>query len=152
VGEELDRAWRYLRSAGRPRITRRDLASDAVAGFLADLREELVGASTWPEPNLTLFDATERPALRGRSDLSQTARVPTPRQHTKLSGDLLDWARAGVEFRRGTGEPELTLLDWINEAVRQALVRDAERLPGYPTLRQALTARYGEPEESGEAK
>jgi hypothetical protein len=35
------------------------------------------------------------------------------RQHTKAPGELLDWARAGVEHRRANGEPELQLLDWI---------------------------------------
>lgn len=68
--------------------------------------------------------------------------MQTPRQHSKVSGDLLDWVRVGIEFRRGAGEPELTLLDWIDDAVRQALARDSERLPGYP-MSKALGCRYG---------
>ena len=63
------------------------------------------------------------------------------RQHTKVPGELLDHARAGVEYRRTHGEPDLTLLDWIAHAVAAQLAADAARFPGYPTL-DALAQRY----------
>jgi hypothetical protein len=91
---------------------------------------------------LSLFDV-ERPALTGRNNLSQLPRVPMDRQHTKVPGELLDHPRAGVEYRQAHGEPSLTLLDWIAEAISVALAADAVRFPDYPSLDEALTRRYG---------
>ena len=84
-----------------------------------------------------------RPSLTGRADLAQTPRVPMDRQHTKVPGDLLDHARAGVEHRRAHGEPRLTLLEWMANAVQAALDADAAQFPDYPTLDDALFRRYG---------
>ncbi len=91
VGEELEAAWRYLRSTGRPRVTRRDLASAGIANYLAALRDELVDGEPWPEPNLTLFDAEERSRVHGRTDLSRTPRVPTPRVCAVWTARFLSW-------------------------------------------------------------
>ena len=40
----------------------------------------------------------------------------------------------------------LTLLDWIAEALGAQLATDAGRLPGYPSLEEALSRRYGSEE------
>lgn len=142
VGEELQAAWRYLRSSESTRLTRLELASACITAGLADMRDERDLGDEWPEPTLALFEAEQR-RLTGRNDLSRMPRVPMPRQHTKVPGELLDWARAGVEHRRANGEPELALLDWITEALRAQLASDAERFPGYPKLDEALRQRYG---------
>jgi hypothetical protein len=34
-------------------------------------------------------------------------------------------------------------VEWVNAAVRAALEAEAARLPGYPTLDEALAQRYG---------
>ncbi len=142
AGEELQRAWRYLRAAGDPRLTRRDLASEAIAAHLDALREKLELGDEWPEA-LRLFDVESSAARTGRNDLAQLPRVPMARQHTKVPGELLDHARAGIAHRRGHGEPDLTLLDWITAAFASALAADADRYPGYPTEAEASTMRYG---------
>lgn len=144
TGEELQRAWRYLTTSGRGRLTRRELASEAIARHLAGLRGALGLGGEWPEPNLTLFE-TEPRSLTGRNELSQLPRVAQARQHTKVPGDLLDWARAGVEARRAAGETDLTLVEWMEEAMTAQIRRDAERLPEYPSLPDALKQRYGPP-------
>lgn len=145
VGEELDRAWRYLRATGDSRLSRKELASEGIAAHLDVLRENLGLGEEWPEANLSLFEL-DRPARTGRNQLAQSARVPMDRQHTKVPGELLDHARAGVEYRRSHGEPDLTLLDWIAEALGAQLAADTERLPGYPSLEEALSRRYGSEE------
>jgi len=142
TGEELQRAWRYLRSLDDPRLTRRDLASEAISSHLAALREKLELGEQWPDANLRLFDV-EPQARTGRNDLAQLPRVRVPRQHTKAPGELLDHARAGVEYRQTHGEPDLTLLDWIGAALQSALDADQARYPGYPTQAEALEQRYG---------
>lgn len=51
--------------------------------------------------------------------------------------------RAGVQYRRAHGEPELQLVEWMNAAVLAALEADADRFPGFPTLPEAIATRYG---------
>lgn len=144
VGEELQRAWRYLRAAGDSQLSRKDLASEAIAGHLDALRESLGVREEWPEANLSLFEMA-RPARTGRSQLAQGRRVPLDRQHTKVPGELLDHARAAVEYRRARGEADLTLLDWIGNAMAAQLAAEAAQLSDYPSLDEALQRRYGPP-------
>jgi hypothetical protein len=143
VADELYKAWLYLRTqSGNQRLTRRELASTAIAEYLRQLRKQLGVGEAWPEMMLSLFPLA-RPSVTGRADLAQTPRVPMDRQHTKVPGDLLDHARAGVEHRRSHGEPELTLLDWMAQALQSALQTDAAQFPDYPTRDEALARRYG---------
>jgi hypothetical protein len=145
---ELERALRFLRGVVSSGLTQRDLATAAVSEHLAGLRARYVGdgQTTWPDPSPGLFDDDEpdpTPLLTGRRELGQTPKVLQHREKTSVSGDLLDWTRAGVRYRRAHGEPELQLVDWMNTAVLAALQADASRLPGFPTMKEALAERYG---------
>jgi hypothetical protein len=145
---ELEQALRFLRGVVSPGLTQRDLATAAVAEHLAGLRARYVGEAhtTWPDPSPGLFGDTEpepAPLLTGRRELGQTPKVLQHREKTSVSGDLLDWVRAGVQHRRAHGEPELQLVEWMNAAVLAAVEADAARFPGFPTLGEALGARYG---------
>jgi hypothetical protein len=105
--------------------------------------ERYVGGSTWPDPAPALFDEPAEPTrFTGRRDLARSPKVLQPREKTSVSGELLDWARAGVEYRREHDEPHLQLVEWVNAAFVAALQADAERLGGYPSLDEALAERY----------
>jgi len=145
VGEQLSQAWRWMRITLDPTITRRDIASQAISRYLTELQEQLVDGTEWPDPEPALFDVTPAPPPTGRRELSRLPRVRQSRDTTKVAGDLLTWARAGVEHRRRHGEPDLTLLDWVNAAFSAALAADTERYPSYPTLDQAIDHAYGTP-------
>lgn len=96
----------------------------------------------WSEPTLALFPAEgDSRSLTGRRELARMPKVLQHREKTSVSGDLLDWARVGVDYRHR--EPDLQLVDWVNAAFRAALDTDAARSPGYPTMQQALHQRYG---------
>lgn len=143
VGEELQRAWRYLRAHSDATLSRKDIASEAIATHLDALRDALGVGEEWPEVTLTLFDL-DRAARTGRNQLARSPQVLMERQHTKVPGELLDHARAGVEYRRSHGEPNLSLLDWMTEAMTTQLAADASLLAGYPSLDKALDRRYGD--------
>jgi hypothetical protein len=151
---ELEQALRFLRGVISPTLTQRDLATAAVAEHLDGLRARYVGGAqtTWPHPSPSLFDDEDpeaSPVLTGRRELGQTPKVTQHREKTSVAGDLLDWARAGVEYRRSHGEPELQLVEWINAAVRAALEADSARFAGFPTLDEARHQRYGGGETVG---
>jgi hypothetical protein len=138
AGEELNRAWRWLRVALDPRLTKRDVATEAILEHLRELRARYVGEDEWPDPNLYLFEVEDRPPPTGRRELSRTPRVLQTREHTKVAGELLVWARAALEYRRRHGQPELTLFEWVSEAFAEKLEREASRYPGFPTFDEAV--------------
>jgi hypothetical protein len=130
AGEELTRAWRWLRAALDPRFTKRDLATEVITQHLGDLRARYVGEDEeWPDPLPCLFGKRERSLPTGRRELSRNPKVLRAREHTKVSGELLRWARAGLEYRRRHGQPELTLFEWVSEAFAEKLEREASTYP-----------------------
>jgi hypothetical protein len=140
---ELEQALRFLRGVLSSTLTQRDLATAAVAEHLARLRARYVGGAqtAWPDPSPGLFGDEPAPMLTGRRELGQTPKVLQHREKTSVSGDLLDWVRAGVQYRRAHGEPDLQLVEWMNAAVLAALEADMVRFPDFPTLDQALDRR-----------
>src|SRR3954470_4374993 len=143
--DQLERETAYLRSVFGAHLTQRDLTTTALMNHLDELRDRYVGGPNWPDPAPALFDDPVEPTrfVTGRRDLARSPKVLQPREKTSVSGDLLDWVRAGVQHRREHGEPHLQLVEWMNSAVLTALQADLERFGGYPTLQQALDERYG---------
>jgi len=144
AGDELSRAWRWLRAALDPRLTKRDVATEAILSHLAELRARCVGEDEWPDPTLYLFEIEDRPLPTGRRELSRRPKILQAREHTKVAGELLAWARAALEYRRRHGQPELTLFEWVSEAFAEKLEREFSHYPGYPTFDEALGASEGE--------
>jgi HNH endonuclease len=145
--EQLERACDFLRAVLGPGLTQRDLASAGITTYLDELRSHYVeDGDTWPDPMPALFDRGEEPTrfLTGRRDLARTPKVPQRVEKTSVAGDLLDWARAGVEYRRAHGEPQLQLVEWVNDAFRAALQSEAKRSADYPSMDEALEQRYGD--------
>jgi hypothetical protein len=138
AGDELSKAWRWLRAALDPRVTKRDVATEAILSHLAELRARYVGEDDWPDPALYLFDVEGRPLPTGRRELSRNPRVLQAREHTKVAGELLVWARAALQYRRRHGQPELTLFEWVSEAFAEKLERESHQHPGYPTFDESL--------------
>ena len=138
AGEELNRAWRWLRAAVDPQLTKRDVATEAILAQLAELRARYVGEDEWPDPNLYLFDVEDRPPPTGRRELSRNPRVLQSREHTKVAGELLVWARAALAYRRRHGQPERTLFEWVSEAFAEKLERESSHHSGYPTFDEAV--------------
>jgi hypothetical protein len=138
AGDELNKAWRWLRAALDPRVTKREVATEAILTHLAELRARYVGEDDWPDPALYLFEVEDRPLPTGRRELSRNPRILQAREHTKVAGELLVWARAALEYRRRHGQPELTLFEWVSEAFAEKLERESRRHPGYPTFDQAV--------------
>lgn len=144
---QLEQALRFLRSVLSPTLTQRDLATAAVVEHLDRLRRQYLDdddATSWPNPAPGLFgdDDEEVPLVTGRRELCRTPKVRQSVEKTSIGGAALDWARAAVQYRRAHGEPDVRLLHVINEAVLRALEADAARSPDFPTLSQALDARY----------
>jgi hypothetical protein len=137
VGDELNKAWRWLRAALDPRVTKREVATEAILSHLAELRSRYVGENDWPDPALYLFEVEDRPLPTGRRELSRMPRILQAREHTKVAGELLAWARAALQYRRRHGQPELTLFEWVSEAFAEKLERESTRYPGYPTFEEA---------------
>jgi hypothetical protein len=138
AGDELNKAWRWLRAALDPNLTKRDVATEAILSHLAELRARYVGEDEWPDPGLYLFEVEDRPLPTGRRELSRTRRVLQAREHTKVAGELLVWARAALQYRRRHGQPELTLFEWVSEAFAEKLERESRHHPGYPTFEKAV--------------
>jgi hypothetical protein len=82
AGDELNRAWRWLRAALDPQLTRRDVATEAILTHLAELRTRYVGEDEWPDPNLYLFEVEDRPlqpadvSCRGTAGSSRAESTP----------------------------------------------------------------------------
>ncbi|HEY4589827.1 MAG TPA: hypothetical protein VII86_11410, partial [Thermoanaerobaculia bacterium] len=84
--------WRWLRAALDPRLTKRDVATEAILSHLAELRARYVGEDEWPDPTLYLFEIEDRPLPTGRRELSRRPKILQAREHTKVAGELLAWS------------------------------------------------------------
>ena len=55
---------------------------------------------------------------------------PSRRVVVKIRGSVADQARAAVLFLQGHGQPTATLAGYVEDAIRERLERDQERLNG----------------------
>lgn len=131
VSDRLNRAVRYYRATGLPRMNRKDLASRIIDEGLRDLAvAELGDGEDFPDSmNPMLFDDVERRPIFRPGETSRTPKAPMSREVTKIGGVLLDQLRQAVDILRTEQRHDLTLLELVNEAAARLVHELGEQYP-----------------------
>jgi hypothetical protein len=134
AGDRLSRAVRFLRRMGRPSLTSKDAATEAVDRWCDELASRcLEPGEDFPAdggaPSLFGEDGGEQGPILQPGELSSTPKVSLARDVTRISGPVLERARGAVAALRQREDPDLLLMGFVDAAVLRLVAEVETRYP-----------------------